>query len=224
MINESIQLTNLDPRIVKFQQTILNKYATANQTALKGQIVITGSSTVEIFPIEALQTKLQLKHKIYNRGIRAMTTADELAHMDTLIFELQPSILFLQIGANDMSFNLPEETMMHNYDQIMTLIANKLPNTQVYIMAYYPINTVADFNPTDDPHPNVAQHRTNAMTMAANIKVKALATKHHFDFIDLNAGLTDTAGNLKKTLTFDGLHPLPAGYDIIFNNMLPYLK
>ncbi|WP_455386835.1 SGNH/GDSL hydrolase family protein [Lactiplantibacillus pentosus] len=123
MINESIQLTNLDPRIVKFQQTILNKYATANQTALKGQIVITGSSTVEIFPIEALQTKLQLKHKIYNRGIRAMTTADELAHMDTLIFELQPSILFLQIGANDMSFNLPEETMMHNYDQIMTLIA-----------------------------------------------------------------------------------------------------
>ncbi len=62
------------------------------------------------------------------------------------------------------------------------------------------------------------------MTMAANIKVKALATKHHFDFIDLNAGLTDTAGNLKKTLTFDGLHPLPAGYDIIFNNMLPYLK
>lgn len=36
MTNESIQLTNLDPRIVKFQQTILNKYATANQTALKG--------------------------------------------------------------------------------------------------------------------------------------------------------------------------------------------
>ena len=224
MTNESIQLTNLDPRIIQFQNNIREKYSAANQTALKGQIVITGSSTVEIFPIEKLQTKLHLKHKIYNRGIRATTTADELNHMNTLIFDLQPSILFLQIGANDMGFNLSEKTMMQNYDQIMTQVASKLPDTQVYIMAYYPINTVADFNTADDPHPNIAQHRTNAMTRAANIKVKALAAKHNFDFIDLNAGLADTDGNLKKTLTFDGLHPLPAGYDIIFNNMSPYLK
>ena len=45
------------------------------------------------------------------------------------------------------------------------------------------------------------------MTRAANIKVKALAAKHNFDFIDLNAGLADTDGNLKKELTFDSVLP-----------------
>ncbi|MCT4413730.1 GDSL-type esterase/lipase family protein [Leuconostoc pseudomesenteroides] len=230
MANESISLTNLAPQIVTLQNNIRDKYAEANKTIKTGQTVIAGSSTVEIFPIEQLQTNVNLKHIIYNRGVRATTTSDLLEHIDTLIFDLAPSTLFLQIGANDLGFGYSEESMLENYATIIAKVHEKLPDTQIYIMAFYPIKTVDEFvDPRRDHedhhnHPKIAQHRTNEMTTLANEHLESLSKKLNVNFINLNAGLTDENGNLKKELTFDGLHPLPAGYEIVFNNMQPYLN
>jgi len=46
---------------------------------------------MEIFPIEKIQQGLGLDKLIYNRGVRATTTADLLKHMDLCIFDLAPS-------------------------------------------------------------------------------------------------------------------------------------
>lgn len=224
MSEKTIELTNLDPRIVELQNNILNKYIESNRSVKKGQIVITGSSTVEIFPIEKLQKNVDLNHLIYNRGIRATTTEYLLNNINTLIFDLNPSILFIQIGSNDIGFNVPEEKFLKNYNEIMDKISTKLPNTTVYIMAYYPINTVHNFGEEPEEHAELNKHRSNEYNIAANAKVKALADKHNFNYINLNDGLTDNDGNLKYNLTFDGLHPLPIGYDIVFKNMTPYLN
>jgi Lysophospholipase L1 and related esterases len=49
----------------------------------------------------------------------------------------------------------------------------------------------------------------------ASDKIKKLADNHHFHFIDVNDGLSDENGNLKKELTFDGAHLNPAGYQLV---------
>ncbi len=46
----------------------------------------------------------------FNRGVR--TTANLLNHMDTLIFHLAPSKIFINIG-----FNIPEDIFLANYDE-----------------------------------------------------------------------------------------------------------
>jgi len=51
-----------------------------------------------------------------------------------------------------------------------------------------------------------------------------LALKNGYHFINVNDGLTDGKGNLRKELTFDGAHMLPAGYEIVFQNMKKYLN
>lgn len=62
---------------------------------------------------------------------------------------MEPSKIFINIGTNDIGFEIPEEEFLNNYDQILSQIESKLPQTQVYVMRYYPINTV-DFGQDSD--------------------------------------------------------------------------
>ncbi|MBC2258240.1 GDSL-type esterase/lipase family protein [Listeria booriae] len=226
MSDKTVKLTNMSPDITKFQNDIRAKYTTANQTAKKGQILFVGSSLMEIFPIEKFQQEqdLGLDKIIYNRGVRATTTADLLEHMDTLIFDLAPSKIFINIGSNDIGFNVPENVFLANYDTILQQIKEKLPDTVVYVMAYYPINTVDDFGEKESEHSQLYEHRSNGLNATASAKVEKLAQKNGYEFINVNAGLTDSSGNLRKELTFDGAHMLPNGYEIVLENMRRYLE
>ncbi|MDR3313141.1 MAG: GDSL-type esterase/lipase family protein [Oscillospiraceae bacterium] len=211
MPEQSTSLTNKNPRIAQYKDDLRARYAQENQTAQKGQIVFVGSSLMEIFPIEEMQKTLGLDKAIYNRGIRATTTAELLAAMDVCIFDLAPRKIFINIGSNDVGYNVPESTFLANYDEILRQCKEKLPQTQVYVMAYYPVNPAMDSVP-----------RTNAMLAAASEKVAQLAQKHRYAFINVNTGLTDADGNLRKELTFDGAHMYPAGYEIVLANMKQY--
>lgn len=226
MSDKTVKLTNMSPDITKFQNDIRAKYTTANQTAKKGQILFVGSSLMEIFPIEKFQQEqdLGLDKIIYNRGVRATTTADLLEHMDTLIFDLAPSKIFINIGSNDIGFNVPENVFLANYETILKQIKEKLPDTVVYVMAYSPINTVDDFGEKEPEHSQLYEHRSNGLNAAASAKIEKLAQKNGYEFINVNAGLTDSAGNLRKELTFDGAHMSPNGYEIVLENMKRYLE
>jgi lysophospholipase L1-like esterase len=226
MSEQTTSLTNMFLDILKFQNDIRAKYAMENKTAKKGQILFVGSSLMEIFPIEKMQKdkNLGLDKVIYNRGVRATTTADLLDHMDTLIFNLEPSKVFINIGSNDIGFNIPEDIYLANYDNILRQIKAKLPDTVVYVMAYYPINTIDDFGEEKSEHDQLYKHRSNELLEMANTKIKRLAEKNGYEFINVNVGLTDDNGNLRKELTFDGAHMLPNGYEIVLANLKKYLQ
>lgn len=216
MLEETKKLTKLHPKLSEFQAELREKYAVANKTAKKDQIVFVGSSLMEIFPIEKMQAEqnLGLDKIIYNRGIRATTTADLLAHIDLLILDLAPSKVFINIGSNDIGFNVPEATFLTNYAAILQQIKEKLPNTEVYVMAYYPVN----------PEVAAIDGRNNEVLATASTKVAALAKDAGYEFINLNTGLTDENGYLRADFTFDGAHMYPAGYEVVLANMQQYLK
>lgn len=226
MLDRTTQLTNLNPDILDFQNQLRTQYAIENQTVKSGQIDFIGSSLMEIFPIKKMQLEgnLNLDKIIYNRGVRATTTADLLAHMNTLIFDLNPSKIFMNIGSNDVGFGVSEEEMVANYANICQQIATRLPNCKVYVMAYYPVNTKAQFGNSDNEHTSLFHVRTNASLQAASNLVAKIAKKYGFMPINVNQGLTDMQGNLKPKPTFDGAHLLPEGYQIVLNNLMPYLK
>jgi lysophospholipase L1-like esterase len=223
MSEQSQELTNRYPGIEKLQNDIRARFAKENKTAKKGQIVFAGSSLMEIFPIEKMQHGLGLDKLIYNRGIRATTTADLLKAMDLCIFDLAPSKVFINIGSNDIGFKVPESTFLANYDEILRLIKEKLPETQVFVMAYFPFNSVADFGESEAEHESFFATRNNEVFKSASGKAAHLAQKYNYEFINVNDGLADSDGNLRKELTFDGSHMLPEGYEIVLGNMKKYL-
>ena len=214
----------INPQLAAFQEELLKSYDKANLSAKKGQTLFVGSSLMEIFPIEKWEEagEVTFSHYIYNRAVRATTTSFLLEHIESQIFNLEPSKIFINIGTNDIGFEIPEEEFLNNYDQILSQIESKLPQTQVYVMRYYPINTV-DFG-QDSDEKTLFETRINKKFQKASEIKKKLADNHHFLFIDVNDGLSDENGNLKKELTFDGAHLNPAGYQLVLENLKVYLE
>lgn len=227
MKDKTVKLTRLNPQLQKFQEQLRSRYAKENQTAQKGQIVFVGSSLMEIFPIEKFQAKkeLNLPLHIYNRGVRATTTEDLLEFLGTLIFDLNPSKIFMNIGTNDIGFGFSEDKTLANYQAILNKIKEKLPNAEVYVMKFYPINVVDEFtDPRSGEKGRFSDQRTNENLAEMSDKIGQLAKKAGYQYIDAKAHLADSTGNLRKELSFDGVHMLPTGYEIVLDNLMPYLK
>ncbi|WP_276353093.1 GDSL-type esterase/lipase family protein [Cohnella caldifontis] len=202
------------------------KYKILNQLARKGQTVLVGSSLMEFFPIHELMQTLGHSSCIYNRGIAGYVTTELLASMEECIFELEPSKIFINIGTNDISApDYRVERLLANYDEILTRIAERLPECRVFVMAYYPVNAKAVFPFVDRAAmEEVFRRRTNEAIREANEAIERLASKHGYPFIDVNEGLVDSEGNLNEEFAIDGIHMFANGYAVILRNLLEYLE
>ena len=200
-------------KIVRFQEL--------NKIARKGRIVFAGSSLMEHFPVYEMLLDRQLPYTIYNRGVGGYTTEELLDTLGPCILDLEPAALFLNIGTNDMNgedYVLSE--FLERYDRIIRSILQKLPDVKLFLLAFYPVNQDAAL----DPNAREAfRWRTNERLQEANREVRKLADRYHASFLDLNAGLTDEDGNLKRELTIDGVHMHVEGYQIIIEELIPVL-
>ena len=196
----------------------LANFRSQNAYIQKGQILFTGSSLMEQFPISefCLNEGLPI---VYNRGIGGYTTDEFLAAINPMLLDLKPSKLFINIGTNDIR-DMPEGEdwfthLSSNYRKICEIIREKLPETIVYMMAYYPVNP--------ERNSPALRVRTNEAVARANDMVRELASAFGFQYIDVNDGLKDEQGNLQIEHTQDGIHFDAAAYRTVFERLKQYL-
>lgn len=195
------------------------RYSKLNQEVVPGKIVCAGSSLMEMFPVEKFIDEDHLDITVYNRGIGGFITDELLENVDVCILDLKPSRLFINIGTNDLSDPaISIDRMIANYDRILSIVENKLPDIEIYMMAYYPINYDAA---TEEMKPCLLI-RTNDKIAQANEAVRTLAKAHHAHYIDINAPLKDEQGNLKAEYTIEGMHIKEQGYRAIFDSFIKY--
>ena len=215
-------MQSLSVRFNHEKERKLTNYRQQNTYVQKGCTLFTGSSLMEHFPITeyCLNEGLPIA---YNRGIGGYTTDEFLAAIDTMLLDLQPAKLFINIGTNDLR-PLPdgEDWFAHltgNYRKICEIIRDKLPGTIVYMMAYYPVNSSV---PLAQGNSSMLV-RTNENIARANKMVEGLADEFGFYYIDVNDGLKDENGNLKTEHTRDGIHFDAAAYRTVFEHLKKYL-
>lgn len=203
------------------QMNKVARYRQENESAQKGQIVFTGSSLMEMFPIAKLLAEHGDNTIIYNRGISGFLSHELLEVIDVCAIDLQPSKVFINIGTNDLSWSsIPISDMVSNYDKILTAMETAIPGVRIYLMAYYPVNYEA-----------AAEHmkaclkiRTNEKIALANAEVQKLAEKHGQRYIDVNRPLKDEQGRLKAEYTIEGMHIKEEGYRAIYDDLMKYVK
>lgn len=198
------------------------RFRRLNPYAKKGAVVFAGSSLMEQFPLYEFLQDDDLHCTLYNRGIGGFTTTELLEAMDECILELQPAHLFLNIGTNDLNDpDYDRAAMLGRYEEIVQQIRKKLPETKLYLLAYYPVNpTVAE----DPGLIECFRWRTNERIREASEGVQALARKYGAEFLDLNKDLYDAAGNLKAEYTIEGMHLYANGYRPVMDALLPLLR
>lgn len=128
----------------EIKETKLKNYQYLNEVVIKGEMLFTGSSLMELFYIYEIARSRGIDDIIYNRGISGLNMDEFLQHIYPLLLDLRPTKVFINIGTNDIT----EETygdqwlhhMMANIRQILEQILAILLNTKIYLIAFYPAN------------------------------------------------------------------------------------
>lgn len=205
-----------------FEQKVRN-FHFLNEAAKKGEIVFTGSSLCEQFPISEMLQSIEPRIRVYNRGIGGDVTEGLLTRMEESVFELEPRKVFINIGTNDISRpGYTREKLYSNYKKILMLIKERLPETKIYIMSYYPVNREVPWIDAELLR-NMFGARTNEELIAVNSGLEEMAKELDCTYIDVFSCLLDEKGNQRVEYTIDGMHMFANGYKVVLDRLLPYL-
>jgi len=140
---------------------------------------------------------------IKNRGISGDITFGVLERLDEVI-EGKPAKVFILIGINDISRNVPDSVILSNYQKIIQRIKKGSPATKIYCQTLLPVNNTFD---KFKNHYNKDEH-----ILWVNQQLKVLAQSQKVNLIDLYPAFLDSEKRLIKEFTHDGLHLTAAGY------------
>lgn len=198
----------------------LERYRKMNETAEKGSVLFAGSSLMEMFPVEQFAAEDRLPVTVYNRGVGGFITDELIENIDVCILDLAPRRLFINIGTNDLSdASRTIEGIMANYADILSAVKKTVPDVELYLMAYYPVNYDAAAPEMKD----YLKIRSNEKINAANAEVKKLAERFNAKYIDVNDPLKDERGNLRAEFTIEGMHINEVGYRAVYPLVKQYI-
>ncbi len=189
-----------------FQMHFENRVRSFREQNLVYQnVVLLGDSITEGFDV----TKFLPGLRVLNRGIGADVIGNDLSEkdkrgvlkrLDESVFRCSPTDIFILIGINDLGQGHTPEIIEAGYREMLTRIRERLPKVKLHVQSLLP---------TRD---NFAKHKDNIKDV--NARIEKLASEFQANYVNLHTPFSDEHGELKKELTNDGLHILPAGYDI----------
>lgn len=115
------------------KEQVLNKaraFKGINDLAMKGEIVVYGSTYMAGFPFYELINKSQLENAVYNRSIAGMTISEALELLQPCVLDIRPSKVFLHLGEED--FDQPDS--FETYSAIVNRISAELPDAKIYLI------------------------------------------------------------------------------------------
>ncbi len=176
------------------------------ENAVPGRIVFLGNSITEGFDLR--------KHfpdtTIINRGISGDHIDGLLARFDNSVTVWQPQKLFVLIGINDIGALDTEEQILRNYDKLLNVITDSLPDTRVYFNSILPTTPEWENCPKDK-------------IVRINAELKQRSSDHGFTWINIHNEFVTPEGILNRALTSDGLHLNAAGYEKWTGILTPYV-
>jgi lysophospholipase L1-like esterase len=142
-----------------------------------------------------------------NRGIGGQTTPQMLIRFRPDVLAHKPKAVVILAGTNDIAGNTGP-TSLEDIQGNLTSMAElaKANGIKVVLSSVMPV--------TDAIRPQTGR-RPPEKILALNKWIKDYAAKTGAVYLDYYSAMVDDKGMLKTELTYDGLHPNNAGYELI---------
>ena len=164
-------------------------------------VAFLGDSLTDGYDLE----KYYPDYLVSNRGIGGDTTFDLEARLENSVYALKPKAVVLLIGANNLS------TMHENYENILLGLRENLPETEVILLSLTSMGQ--------------EWGKGNALAAYNNVRIKKLADKYGFTYVDIYTPLMDVeTGQIYPEYTVDGGHLTQKGYEVLTENIAPVLE
>lgn len=148
-------------------------------------------------------SELLSERRAKNRGISADITFGVLERLGD-ITKGKPAKIFLLIGINDISRNIPDELIVRNFHRIINQIRMETPKTKIYIHTLMPVNH------TFKKFPN--HYGKDEHILFVNDAIRKMADNKKVFVVDLYPAFLNSDKRLISEYTHDGLHLTAAGY------------
>lgn len=180
----------------------VEQYAEENRTITAGEVEVAfiGDSLTDGYDLKLYYPDLVT----LNRGIGGDTTFGVEKRLEVSLYEVQPRVAVMLIGANNLS------TMFENYEDILISMKQNLPNSEIVLVSL----TSMGGN----------WGRNNNLAAFNNVKIRALAEKYGFEFVDVYTPLLNMeTDEIYEEYTTDGGHLTPLGYEVLTGEIRPVL-
>lgn len=160
-------------------------------------------------------------YPVVNSGVSGDFTGSIVEDMKKRVYDYNPSKVFLLIGINDLRKGKDVSEIVSNTKEIIELIKENRPYSEIYLESIYPINKTDDDKVSD----SVKDIKfDNEKIIEVNDLLKDLAKDEKITYVDLYNKLIDDDGNLNISYTKDGLHISSEGYECITKELMKYIK
>ena len=141
-----------------------------------------------------------------NRGISGQTTTQMLVRFWPDVIALQPKVVLILAGTNDIAGNTGPSTPEMTEDNLMAMADLATANhIRVVLSSILPAASFP-WRPGIDP---VDQIRT------LNSWIRDYCARKGYVYVDYYSAMVNPKFGMKKSLTIDGVHPNQAGYDVM---------
>ncbi len=145
-----------------------------------------------------------------NRGIGGQTTSQMLVRFRQDVINLQPKVLVILAGTNDIAGNsgpISNEDIEANYASLAELA--RAHGVHVIFSSILPVHNYTQ------PAQDFFAQRSMDRILALNQWLKDYCDKNNLIYLDYFSAVVDDKGMLKQALADDGLHPNKAGYALM---------
>ena len=190
------------PWLAKFKEADLKLAPPAEG---ENRVVFMGDSITDNWKIEGPAGYFPGKPYI-NRGIGGQTTPQMLVRFRQDVIALQPKVVVILAGINDIAGNTGPMTLEQTEDNLASMAELAAAHHIRVVMCS--VLPAFDFpwKPGMVPAPKV---------LALNAWIKAYAAENGHVYVDYHAAMKDSRDGLPAALSQDGVHPLPAGYAVM---------
>lgn len=166
--------------------------------------------TAKLFIGDSMTEGFDLKRffndpNVVNMGISGDFTSGVSQRIDH-VKRLQPSMVFIMIGINDILKKVPMDKVLNNYSLILRTIRMESPGTQVFVQSNLPTTLMGGSKTTNDAV--VAQVRM------LNDFLQVQCRELGITFVNLYPDFEINGGELNPSFTYDGLHLSEKGYQV----------
>ena len=154
--------------------------------------------------------KFQLDYHYINMGDENFLLEDLLSDIKKKVYDFNPSIIFIQVGMNDIIDGRSIDQVAEDLETIILKIRENRPYAKIYIESIYPINKeIDDFD--DDDYKEI----NNYSIVNYNKCLEALCESLNINYLDVFSQLS-VNNQLNEEYTDDGLNLNNNGYKRLY--------
>jgi len=149
-----------------------------------------------------------------NRGVDGQTSPQMLIRFKADVIALQPKVIVILAGTNDIAGNTGPTTLEQIADNLSSMAdLARAHGVRVVLASVLP---VSDYGHRADGRNLIqTERRSPDRIVKLNSWIRQYASENGYTYLDYFSVMADQSGKLRRDLSEDGLHPNARGYAVM---------